>query len=86
MIYDSLGSPLTVDDIVVYNLSGDLAVGKITQIVEKDRKSHGFTYFAGFIKIQVLESSRYGNTHISTVRNPKSIVVLKHIEERHRCG
>lgn len=85
MIKDSLGTPIEPEQIVIYNHSGTLAVGKVLRVVHKERPQY-YTckmIFAGFIEIthinpqgSALGRSKSPKNGISRVRNPDSIIVI----------
>lgn len=73
MVLDTIGTEIKVGDIVVYNLSGDLACGT----VEVVKPSGLDKYDKPIIKIRY-QAGAYAlaHGHMSTVRNPKGIMVM----------
>ena len=81
-IYDAFGHTIQEGDCVIYNLSGELALGQIISAEYKQRKTNYGTIYDYTIKVKVLKhSGTYNAPHsgISTVRNPNGIVVVKGI-------
>jgi hypothetical protein len=84
-ITDSLGTLIQEGDKVIYNLSGELALGIIKRaVITKTRKTTYVPYSLDTYLIEI----EYINSHneynkpkngISRVKNPKSIIVLKGI-------
>lgn len=72
---DALGNNIEPGDIIVYNLGGELAVGKVLRIVAY--KFYGKPRVQ--VKAQVLHSTGWDTPHtgISTIRNAGSIIRLK---------
>lgn len=76
-ITDALGAFIKVGQRVAYNLSGNLAIGTVTEVVSKFRSTGYWSYFKGHIKIRYEEGLyNYNKEHISTVKNPNAVIVL----------
>lgn len=71
MAKDARDNILEIGQRVVYNLSGELSVGIITNIIEKYRVYYSHTYFSGTIYIK-----QDNKEHISKIKNPKGIIVV----------
>lgn len=61
---DSRGNPITVGARVAYNLSGDVAYGEVMRV-------------STVVRILALSGYYAGRGHVSTVRNPRSVMVLR---------
>lgn len=70
MAVDAIGREISPGDIIIYNLSGDLAVGKVTRITQA--KQYGRSY--NKIEAQILKSVR--STGKSIIKNTNSIIVV----------
>lgn len=77
-VLDALGHRVQEGDIVIYNLSGTLAKGKIKSLrVTKDHNNWR-SWNVYLIQIELIESSlHYPAGKISKVRNPDGIIVLR---------
>lgn len=84
-ITDALGHEIKEGDRVIYNLSGELALGVIKRAVITQTRNiswQPYTLDTYLIEIHYISSDNIYNApkdHISKVRNPKSIVVIKDI-------
>lgn len=76
MINDSLGRTIQDGDTIIYNLSGELAKGKVIsqslRLWNNGWRDH--TYYT--IKVQHIAGGNKPKNGISTVTNPKSIIVI----------
>ncbi len=85
-VMDSLGHEIQIGDRVIYNLSGELAVGVIKRA--EITRTHKTTYapyeYHDYI-IEVALEGPFGYNarrgHISKVKNPKGIIVIGKIDE-----
>lgn len=83
IITDALGHEIKEGDTVIYNLSGELALGIIKRaVITETRKVSWYPYFIHKYLIEILYTNGSRDApknHISKVRNPKGIVVIKDI-------
>jgi hypothetical protein len=81
MIYDTAGKTIVKDDIVIYNLSGTLAKGKVIEVVEQYNQNTRYNQrrFTGYVLVEYIEggngSKKSGDT--SKVVNTDALWVLK---------
>lgn len=82
---DNRGTPLKVGDRVAYNISGEVAVGKILRLVQGKYEASGYGWMRcvkkPLIEVQ-LEHRAAGQPagHISKVRHETNVIVLKEDE------
>ena len=78
-IHDSLGHSIQAGDEVIYNLSGELALGRVISAESKTVMGRYYNrpYTTQIIKIQHIQGGDRPKNGISAVRNPLGIVVLK---------
>lgn len=74
MITDGLNNELKIGQRVIYNQSGNLTIGTITNMVIRYKEYYGRSTFTGVIYIK-----NEHKDHISKVRNPTSIVALEYL-------
>lgn len=78
MAFDAFGVEIFPDTLVIYNRSGELALGKVIKIKDTySQDRYGYSRWNGFIDIQkvqpILPKQRRG---FSRVRNMSSVVVI----------
>lgn len=78
MVKDSVGTPIFVGDKVVYNLSGELAYGRVEKITEKLSRNAFHDSMNYIVHITYLDGAvKYGkDTHVSKVGNTNCIIVI----------
>ena len=79
MVTDALDNEIIPGDIIIYNLGGELAIGKVVRFVP--RKLYGRNIVE--IEAEVLESSGWDhpNKNISKIRNSNSVIRVKSLRE-----
>lgn len=86
-ITDALGHTIQEGDKVIYNLSGELALGiiKSARVTRKETISYApYVQYDYLIEIEYIKSNslyKRPKNGISKVRNPQSIVVSKGIKD-----
>jgi hypothetical protein len=76
MVTDAFNREIQPGQLIMYNLSGDLAIGVVTKVHEQYTTRYNTTYFTGYIAIDVLQSATFPRSHKSKVRNPRSTAVV----------
>ena len=76
MINDSLGRTIQDGDTIIYNLSGELAKGTVISQAIRIQQSTWRDYTTYTIKVKHIAGGNRPNNGISTVTNPKSIIVI----------
>ena len=79
MVTDALDNEIIPGDIIIYNLGGELAVGKVVRFVP--RKLYGRNIVE--IEAQNLHSTGWDhpNKNISKIRNSNSVIRMKSLRE-----
>lgn len=73
---DNRGTPIKTGDKVAYNLSGQIACGKVISVSPAIRNDRGYGYKQrAMIKVQ-MEFPKYPAGAISKVRDPKNVMVI----------
>lgn len=76
MIQDSLGRTIQDGDTVIYNLSGELAKGKILSQTLRLWNNGWRDYTTYIIKVQHIAGGNKPKNGISKVTNPKGIIII----------
>lgn len=82
---DNRGTTIKVDDQVVYNFSGELALGTVLAIVEGVYEPSGYGWVRCLKKPAIKIARKFptresygrrSNSFVSTVTNPKNVMVI----------
>lgn len=72
---DVLGTQVEIGDVVVYNMSGELAVGKVTDVRESGRKKNPYVHVPQLDYVVTIWNDNFYKQ--SKVRNTNGIIAIR---------